>query len=53
VLFRSLDELVVVAYQDVDASIHPIAKLSLSAHLLKLEKEMRAHQQDGQWELLA
>jgi glyoxylase-like metal-dependent hydrolase (beta-lactamase superfamily II) len=48
-----LDELVVVAYQDVDASIHPIAKLSLSAHLLKLEKEMRAHQQDGQWELLA
>ena len=48
-----LDDLVIVAYQDVDASIHPIAKLSLWAHLLKLEKESRARQTDGQWELVA
>ncbi|WP_269617723.1 MBL fold metallo-hydrolase [Zhongshania sp. BJYM1] len=47
-----LDDLVVVAYQDVDASIHPIAKLSLWAHMLKLEKESRVRQCDGQWELL-
>jgi glyoxylase-like metal-dependent hydrolase (beta-lactamase superfamily II) len=46
-----LDALVVVAYQDVDPSIHPIAKLSLWAHLLKLEKEARAAQNNGQWQL--
>tara|TARA_R110001599_G_scaffold103352_5_gene262901 strand:- start:15522 stop:16358 length:837 start_codon:yes stop_codon:yes gene_type:complete len=47
-----LDDLVLVAYRDVDPSIHPIAKLSLWAHLLKLEKESRAVQNDGQWELI-
>jgi glyoxylase-like metal-dependent hydrolase (beta-lactamase superfamily II) len=47
-----LDDLVVVAYKDVDPSIHPIAKLSLWAHLLKLEKESRALHRDGQWELI-
>ena len=47
-----LDDLVAVAYRDVDASIHPIAKLSLWAHLLKLEKESRAVHNDGQWELI-
>jgi glyoxylase-like metal-dependent hydrolase (beta-lactamase superfamily II) len=46
-----LDTLVVVAYQDVDPSIHPIAKLSLWAHLLKLEKEARADQNNDQWQL--
>lgn len=33
----SLDQLVEVVYRDVDVSLHPIAKLSLWAHLLKLE----------------
>ncbi|MGJ8686090.1 MAG: MBL fold metallo-hydrolase [Spongiibacteraceae bacterium] len=44
-----LDVLVVDAYDDVDASIHPIAQLSLWAHLLKLEKEGRVSQRDGVW----
>ncbi|MEX1668204.1 MBL fold metallo-hydrolase [Zhongshania guokunii] len=47
-----LDDLVAVAYRDVDVSIHPIAKLSLWAHLLKLEKESSARQHEGQWELV-
>ncbi|CAA0082665.1 Hydroxyacylglutathione hydrolase GloC [Zhongshania aliphaticivorans] len=48
-----LDALVRVAYQDVDEAIHPIAKLSLWAHLLKLEKESSAKQDNGQWELIS
>jgi glyoxylase-like metal-dependent hydrolase (beta-lactamase superfamily II) len=48
-----LDDLVIVAYQDVDAAIHPIAKLSLWAHLLKLEQESLVQHSDGQWELVA
>lgn len=44
-----LDELVAVAYDDVDTSIHPIAKLSLWAHLLKLQKEQRAEESGGVW----
>lgn len=38
----SLDELVVVVYDDVDPGIHHMAKLSLTAHLIKLERENRA-----------
>jgi glyoxylase-like metal-dependent hydrolase (beta-lactamase superfamily II) len=37
----SLDELVVVVYDDVDPGIHHMAKLSLSAHLIKLRQEQR------------
>ena len=48
-----LDDLVTVAYDDVDASIHPIAKLSLWAHLLKLQKEQRAEENDGIWAVIA
>ncbi len=33
----SLDELVAVVYDDVDVSLHSMAKLSLEAHLIKLE----------------
>lgn len=44
-----LNVLVVTAYDDVDASIHPIAQLSLRAHLLKLEKEGRVSQCDDVW----
>lgn len=50
-----LDELVKLVYDDVDTSLHNMAKLSLSAHLIKLEQENRAvhHAQDEAWELSA
>ena len=35
----SLDELVVIVYSDVDSSLHEWAKLSMTAHLIKLERE--------------
>ena len=36
---QSLDELVVNVYDDVDPMMHEWAKLSLLAHLIKLEGE--------------
>lgn len=49
-----LDELVKVVYDDVDTSLHKMARLSLSAHLIKLQHEHRAlhHPGDDSWELL-
>lgn len=49
-----LEELVKVVYDDVDTGLHEMAKLSLSAHLIKLQQENRAvhHEADGAWELL-
>jgi glyoxylase-like metal-dependent hydrolase (beta-lactamase superfamily II) len=38
----SLVDLTPLVYDDVDASLHPVAQVSLWAHLLKLEKEGRA-----------
>lgn len=38
----TLDELVTLAYDDVDPILHPVAKRSLTAHLLKLRDERRA-----------
>jgi len=35
----SMDDLVAVVYDDVDVSLHGMAKLSLHAHLIKLEVE--------------
>jgi len=48
-----LDELVVVVYDDVSASLHKMAVLSLHAHLIKLQHEQRArhHVADDTWEL--
>ena len=48
-----LDELVKVVYDDVDTSLHKMAKLSLSAHLIKLRQENRAvhHAADDAWEM--
>jgi len=48
-----LDELVKVVYDDVDTSLHKMAKLSLSAHLIKLHQENRAvhHAADDAWEM--
>ena len=49
-----LDELVKVVYDDVDTSLHKMAQLSLSAHLIKLREENRArqHAPDDSWEIL-
>ena len=47
----TLDDLVVVAYDDVDASLHPWAKLSLHAHLLKLVDDSFVSQQGERWAL--
>lgn len=51
----SLDELVKVVYDDVDTSLHKMAKLSLSAHLIKLQHEARArlYSADDSWEIVA
>lgn len=45
----TLDELVPIAYADTRPEIHPIAKLSLEAHLLKLEQEGAVRREDGRW----
>ncbi|TXS90163.1 MBL fold metallo-hydrolase [Parahaliea aestuarii] len=46
------DALVKVVYDDVDSSRHEWAKLSMAAHLIKLQQEQRARQhQDESWEL--
>ncbi|MFK7975178.1 MAG: MBL fold metallo-hydrolase [Halioglobus sp.] len=49
-----LDDLVKLVYDDVDTSLHKMAKLSLSAHLIKLEQEKRAvsYAADESWELV-
>jgi glyoxylase-like metal-dependent hydrolase (beta-lactamase superfamily II) len=49
-----LDALVKVVYDDVDTSLHKMAKLSLSAHLIKLRQENRAvqHAADDAWEMV-
>ena len=38
----TLDQLVSVVYSDVDVTLHGMAKLSLLAHLIKLQQENRA-----------
>ncbi len=50
----SLDELVKVVYDDVDKSLHEMAKHSMTAHLIKLHQENRAvkHEADDTWEML-
>lgn len=48
----NLDELVVPVYDDVDVSLHPVAQLSLWAHLLKLQKDGLTAEDAGRWMLL-
>ena len=54
---QSLDDLVVTVYDDVDPMMHEWAKLSLLAHLIKLEDERRTLKtaQEGvdRWQLAA
>ena len=47
-----VDALVIDVYDDVDAGIHHMARLSLTAHLIKLEQEGRATRSDSEvWSL--
>ena len=45
----TLDELVPLAYDDVSEKLHPVAKRSLHAHLIKLEREGRASLAGERW----
>ncbi|WP_437722479.1 MBL fold metallo-hydrolase [Sorangium sp. So ce861] len=45
----ALEELLPVAYADTALALWPIARLSLEAHLIKLEREGRAVRREGRW----
>ncbi|MDP5052846.1 MAG: MBL fold metallo-hydrolase [Congregibacter sp.] len=47
-----LHALVLTVYDDVDPALHPWAKLSMEAHLIKLEREGRAIRRGEQWQAL-
>jgi glyoxylase-like metal-dependent hydrolase (beta-lactamase superfamily II) len=47
----TLDELLPIAYADTPAKLHPVARRSLHAHVLKLAREGRAAETDGRWKL--
>ncbi len=47
----TLDELLPIVYDDVSPRIHPVARRSLHAHLLKLRIEGRAVETAGAWHL--
>jgi glyoxylase-like metal-dependent hydrolase (beta-lactamase superfamily II) len=48
----NLDELVLVVYDDVDPGLHTMAKLSMTAHLIKLQREGRAQcREQERWSL--
>jgi ribonuclease/clavin/mitogillin len=46
---QTLEELVMVAYDDTPLGMWPIARLSLASHLAKLAEEGRAVERDGRW----
>jgi len=45
----TLDELVVKAYDDVPAKVHPVAARSLHAHLIKLQSEGQVSRSGDRW----
>lgn len=45
----SLDEITPPVYNDVKPQLHPIARYSLWAHLLKLQREGKVTERDGEW----
>ncbi len=47
----TLDELLPIVYADVSPRLHPVARRSLHAHLLKLAYDGRVEEQGGQWKL--
>ena len=46
-------QLVPTVYADVPTHLHPIAELSLHAHLIKLKMDNRAVENKGTWQYLA
>lgn len=48
----ALPDLVALVYDDVPAWLHPVARFSLLAHLIKLEEETRVSTQDEHWQLV-
>jgi glyoxylase-like metal-dependent hydrolase (beta-lactamase superfamily II) len=47
----TLDELVGIVYSDVSPRLHPVARRSLHAHLLKLAHDGRVSQHGDRWKL--
>lgn len=45
----SLDEITPPVYDDVPPQLHPIARYSLWAHLIKLQREARVEEVEGEW----
>jgi len=46
----TLDELLPVVYDDVSPKLHPVARRSLHAHLIKLARDARVRENGGFWE---
>ncbi|MFO0757996.1 MAG: MBL fold metallo-hydrolase [Byssovorax sp.] len=49
----SLDALVPIAYADTPPAVWPIARMSLEAHLIKLEQDGRARRSDAGWSVVS
>jgi hypothetical protein len=49
----TLDELLPFVYDDVPQRVHPVARRSLHAHLIKLAREGRVFESAGTWKLIA
>ncbi|MGQ0525271.1 MAG: MBL fold metallo-hydrolase [Betaproteobacteria bacterium] len=47
----TLDELLPVVYSDTPERLHPVARRSLHAHLIKLQRESRVAEVEGVWRL--
>jgi glyoxylase-like metal-dependent hydrolase (beta-lactamase superfamily II) len=47
----TLDGLLPFVYDDVPQGVHPVARRSLHAHLIKLAREGRVTEQNGSWRL--
>lgn len=48
----SLDDITPPVYDDVKPQLHPIARYSLWAHLIKLQRDGRVAESDGEWRWL-
>jgi len=47
----TVEELVPIVYDDVPPRLHPVARRSLHAHLIKLAREERVAETDGWWKV--
>ena len=45
----TLDEILPIAYEGTDPALFPIARMSLEAHLEKLEREGQVSARDGRY----